>query len=250
MIAGVDGCKGGWIAVLRAAAAPARAMIFATFAELVDALPVDATIAVDMPIGLPERAGLGGRGPEALVRPVLGERQSSVFTIPSRAAVYAEPGPFASDEDRYMAHRRACTIALATSDPPRKFSIQAFGLVPKIRELDVLLLARPDLRRRIVESHPEVAFWQLNGEKAMSLPKKVKGRINPAGMAERRALLVAKGFDAALLARPPPSGAGEDDYLDACVMLLVAERVRAGVARSFPDPPIDDERGISLAIRV
>ncbi|MEO5323778.1 DUF429 domain-containing protein [Mesorhizobium sp. CC13] len=245
-VAGVDGCKAGWVAVIRhdAELLPA-ARVFAGFAGLLAALPDDATVAVDMPIGLPELSGRGGRGPEALVRPLLGERQSSVFSIPSRAAVHAETAAFTDLDAWHAAHRRASEVAMRTSSPPRGVSIQAFGIFSKIREIDALMMERPDLRGRVIESHPEVAFWRLNGERAMSLPKKIKSRVNPAGMEERKALLARAGHD---LDRPPPRGAATDDFLDACAMMLVAERHRRGETGSFPTPPGYDAHGIPVAI--
>jgi len=245
---GVDGCKAGWIAVSRGAAEPPAATVFPSFPALVDRFGPDAVIAVDMPIGLPDHCGHGGRGPEALVRRHLGQRQSSVFSIPSRAAVYAECGPFPTLEAWYDAHRRASAVARATSDPSRAISIQAFGIFSKIRELDAALRENPHLRGRVFESHPEMAFCMLNGGSAMTLPKKIKGRINPAGMEERRALLAAQELPRSFLDAPPPRGAGEDDFLDACAVLLVAERVRRGQARCFPDPPERDAHGIPVAI--
>ena len=245
---GVDGCKAGWVAVMRSADEELAARVFPSFEALLAALPDDAVIAVDMPIGLPERASHGGRGPEALVRRHLGERQSSVFSIPSRAAVHAEPGPFSSVEEWYAAHRRASAVARETSDPPRGVSIQAFGIFSKIREIDALLIARPDLRARVIESHPEAAFWRLNGERAMGLPKKIRGRINPPGMEERKALLALYGIARAFLDTAPPRGSAQDDFLDACAMLLVAERFRRGEAVPFPDPPPADGFGIPVAI--
>lgn len=247
-VAGVDGCKAGWVAVFRGSDGRLERFVEESFLALVDRLPPETVIAVDMPIGLPERTGHGGRGPEALVRRHLGERQSSVFSIPSRAAVYAEPGPFASLDDWYAAHRRAGEVARATSEPPRGISIQAFGIFSKIRELDQALIERPALRRRVIESHPEAAFWRLNGERPMALPKKIKGRINPAGMEERRCLLVACGLDEAFLRRGPPRGAGEDDFLDAAAILFVAERFAEGRAVPFPDPPGCDIFGNPVAI--
>ncbi len=246
--AGVDGCKAGWVAAIRWPDSTVEAAVFGDFATLVDFLPPDAMIAVDMPIGLPETTGKGGRGPEPLVRRYLGARQSSVFSIPSRAAVHAEPGPFDGIEAWYAAHRRASAVARATSDPPRGVSIQAFGIFSKIRELDGLMMACSELRMRIIESHPEVAFWRLNGEQAMSLPKKVKGRINPPGMAERKALLARCGLPEAFVSAPPPRGAAADDLLDACAVLLVAERYARGAAVPFPDPPFADAHGIPIAI--
>ena len=197
-IVGVDGCPAGWIAVFREADGDPSTAVFSTFAALTEAFPA-AIIAVDMPIGLPEFSGKGGRGPEALVRPLLGPRQSSVFSIPSRSAVYAETAAFTTVEAWYEAHRRASGVAKATSDPPRGVSIQAFGIFPKIREMDTLLRERADLGMRVFESHPEVAFMMLNGGQPMRLPKKIKGMVNPAGMEERKALLCRHGYNSGFL---------------------------------------------------
>jgi predicted RNase H-like nuclease len=246
---GVDGCPGGWIAVWRQDGGRPSVRVFPAFAELIAAFPDDTTVAVDMPIGLPEFSGRGGRGPEALVRPLLGQRQSSVFSIPSRAAVYAETASFTSVEESYAAHRRASEVARRTSDPPRGISIQAFGIFPKIREIDALLRERPDLSERVIESHPEVAFMQLNGGAPVSLPKKIKGVVNPPGMEERKALLCRHGYERAFLDEGPPAGAKADDFLDAACMMLVADRIRRGQAVSWPDPPGRDAYGIPVAIR-
>lgn len=248
-LAGVDGCRAGWVAAIaRPGHAPSVA-VFASFCELVDLLGADAVIAVDMPIGLPERIGRGGRGPEQAIRPFLGARQSSVFSIPSRAAVYAEPGPFADWEAMRAARVRADRVARETSDPPRGLAFQAFTLFPKIREIDQLLLSDAELRGRVIECHPELAFWRLNGEQAMALPKKVKGRIHPPGMAERRDLLMRHGLPASLVEGPPPRGAGEDDCLDAMACLMIASRHEKGLTEAFPDPPMADAHGIPVCIR-
>jgi len=249
-IAGVDGCKAGWIAVIQRPAGQPEARVYQAFAELVASLGEKAVIAVDMPIGLPGFTKHGGRGPEVLVRRLLGERQSSVFSIPSRAAVYACDEDFTTVERWYEAHRIASDVARATSQPPRGISIQAFGIFSRIRELDRLLRFRNDLCGRVIESHPEVAFWQLNGGRPMALPKKVKSRVNPAGMEERRDLLTRFGLPQAFLAGPPPRGAGEDDFLDASAMLLVAARHARGETRCFPDPPGRDPHCIPVAIHV
>ena len=108
----------------------------------------------------------------------------------------------------------------------------------------------PSLASRVIESHPEVAFWRLNGEQAMSLPKKVKGQVNPAGMAERRTLLAGLGLRRDFLEAAPPRGAAADDFLDACALLFIAARHARGQARPFPDPPDVDAYGIPIAIWV
>jgi predicted RNase H-like nuclease len=243
-VAGVDGCPGGWIAVLAGGDLPPVARRVDRVADLLTGPDGPQTVAIDMPIGLPERVGLGGRGPERAARAHLGERQSSVFSIPSRAAVWAGAG--LPDTEGYRETNR---IALLTSDPPRKVSKQGFYLFPKIRELDELLVTQPALRERVFECHPELAFWRLNGERAMSLPKKIKGRVNPDGMAERRACLAtAAPWTAAILANRPPKGVGEDDLLDATACAVIAARRADGLVRPFPDPPLIDARGIVVAI--
>jgi predicted RNase H-like nuclease len=237
MIAGVDGCRSGWVAAIAPAADLHRAelRLASSVIELLDALPIE-TLAIDMPIGLPDRVGRGGRAAEAAVRPLLGGRQSSVFSVPAREAVEAPD------------YGAACAAALRSSEPPRSIAKQCYGLFPKIRELDGLLRARRDLAAYVYEVHPEVAFWRLNGERALGTPKKVKGRPHEPGLTERRRLLVSAGFDPALLAAPPPRGAGRDDVLDAAACLAVAQRLAAGLAKPFPDPPERDRFGLPIAI--
>ncbi|MBB6465564.1 putative RNase H-like nuclease [Aminobacter lissarensis] len=248
-IAGVDGCKAGWVAVIRNDTGT-RVQVFGSFVDLLATMPDDAVVAVDMPIGLPDFTTKGGRGPEALVRPLLGQRQSSVFSIPSRAAVHADSAGFTDLETWYAAHRRSSEVAMQTSEPPRGVSIQAFGIFAKIREIDALMMAQSELRQRVIESHPEVAFWRLNGGQAMSLPKKIKGSVNPAGMEERKSLLARVGHDRSFLDQPAPRGAAADDFLDACAMMLIAERHSRGQTTSFPSPPARDINGIPVAIWV
>lgn len=247
--AGADGCRGGWIAAIAENDTPPEFRVFGQFAALVDALPGDALIAVDMPIGLPERCGPGGRGPEKLVRPLLGMRQSSVFSIPSRSAVYSGTAPASTGHGGWLAaHQRASAVARDTSDPPRGVSIQAFGLYAKIRELDTMLRENLSLRGRIFESHPELCFWRMNGRRPLGEPKKVKGAVYAPGLAERRRLLVRAGFDAESVAAPPPAGAAQDDLLDALAVLTAARNRRSGNALMFPDPPLLDSYGLPIAI--
>lgn len=235
----VDGCRARWIAVLMRANDPHtyRIMTAPTLAGIADAPEQPAVIAVDMPIGLPERTEGSGRQPEQLIRPLLGGRQSSVFAIPSRRAVEAED------------YGEACTIAAATSEPPRKVSRQGFAIFPKIREIDALLHARPELVSRAYEVHPELAFWALNGRKALDQPKKVKGTPYAPGMTLRRELLAGSGLlPEGLIHASPPRGAAADDLLDALAGLTVALDIARGGGQPFPDPPGRDAHGLPVAI--
>jgi predicted RNase H-like nuclease len=234
-VAGVDGCPAGWVVAFLDAGGQCRVAVVERFAE-VFAGGSPAVVAVDMPIGLPERVGPAGRGPEAAVRPLLGSRQSSVFSVPSRAAVYTDD------------FRAGCRAALATSEPPRMISKQLFHIAPKIRELDGFLRGAPELSSRVFEVHPEVAFWRLNGERALTEPKKVKGRPYGPGLAQRCDLLMAAGIPPAVIDQGPPSGAAIDDLLDGLACALTARRIRVGEARPFPDPPGRDAFGLAMAI--
>jgi predicted RNase H-like nuclease len=235
-VAGVDGCPAGWAVVfLRLDGDPAPEFaVFPDFAALLADARQPGVIAVDMPIGLPERIGPGGRGPERLVRPLLGERQSSVFSVPSRAAVM---------ENDYG---RACAVALATSEPPKKVSKQCFHLFPRIREIDRLMT--PALEGRVYEAHPELAFWRINDQRPVPVAKKVKGRANPPGIAFRTELLAAHGYRRAFLDQLLPRGVGRDDFLDAAVLGLAARRIAGGEGRSFPGAPDRDGKGLRIAI--
>ena len=237
-VMGVDGCPAGWIAVLlpiEADAAP-RIRLLANTEALRTVPEQPAVVAVDMPIGLPDRVGPGGRGPERLLRARLGARQSSVFAVPARAAVMA---------DGYAA---ACAAAQATSDPPRKISKQAFFLFPKIRDLDTVLRDDPVWALRVHEVHPEGAFMRLNGGRPLAEPKKVKSRVHSPGMDERRALLAAAGLPQALLQAVPPRGAATDDLLDACACAVTALAILSGEALRFAGEPDRDRFGLPIVI--
>ena len=237
-VAGVDGCPAGWIAVLHPFdnRSQAELKLFRNFSELLAFTPEPNPIAIDIPIGLSSVVAVGGRNADRAARAVLGGRQSSIFAMPSRAAVMCST------------YQEACEMALATSAPPRKVSKQAFHLFPKIREVDALMT--PGMQERIYECHPEVAFWALNGETALDLPKKVKSRPSRPGLELRRNLLRSAGYSPELLddSRFPRKSVGPDDIIDACVNAWSAGRILAGQARRFPDVPDVDERGLRMEI--
>jgi len=236
-LAGVDGCRDGWIAAfVRPSGAEGAVAVFDRFADVIASPQQPAIVAVDVPIGLPERGAQGGRAAENAVRPLLGARQSSVFSVPSRAAI--EATDYAS----------ACRAALATSAPPRKVSKQLFNIAPKIREVDAALRSDAALAAHVYEVHPELAFWRLNGGRPLAEPKKVKSVPYPPGLALRRQLLRDAGLPAALIDAQPPKGAGVDDLLDALACAAIARRILAGTARPFPDPPLRDLFGLPMAI--
>ena len=203
-----------------------------SFAEV---LALDAAvIAVDMPIGFPQGSG---RAAEREARSRLGERQSSVFSVPSRAAVMCAD------------YREACAANLANSDPPRKVSKQIFHIFPKMREIDALMT--PELQARVFEVHPELAFWAMNGEAPLPLPKKVKGRPHPPGLELRQALLAAGGLPARQPCRLHTYRRGRRRRRrpSRCLRLrLECPAHPEGRAVRFPADPPRDARGLRMEI--
>jgi predicted RNase H-like nuclease len=230
LVAGVDGCPAGWIAVLWDGARQLAPQLCKTFADVM-ALPAE-VIAVDMPIGLPERSA---RPPEREVRAKLGERQSSVFAVPVEKAIYC------ADYDE------ACRVNFLNSNPRRLVSKQCFHLFPKMREIDALVM--PHHQLRIYESHPELAFWVMNGEAPLPLPKKMKGQPYPPGLELRRALLRKNDVPVESLVHDyRRRDVGADDLLDACACTFVAWRILNRQSIRFPANPPLNARGLRMEI--
>jgi len=218
-IAGVDGCPAGWIAVIERLGAPLCASIFARFEELLKSLSDVGVIAVDIPIGLPER---GARDCDVEARRRLGVRGSSVFPAPLRPVLNA------------VSYEEASRVRFEIEG--KRMSRQAFGIVKKIREVDLALVESPPARRKVVEVHPELSFATWRGRPMQNSKRK------SAGKAERRELIRGHWRDA--LERCEASFArkacGLDDLYDAFAALWSARRVASGVAVQLPvSAPVD-----------
>ena len=122
---------------------------------------------------------------------------------------------------------------------------QLLRLLPSV---DECLRATPAAAERVFEVHPELAFWRLNGGRALTEPKKVKSRPYEPGLVLRRGLLTAAGIPAQAVNAAPPKGASADDLLDALACAAIARRLHAGIAQPFPNPPPRDAFGLTMAI--
>jgi len=227
LVAGVDGCPGGWVVVTTPAASDgptAARVVVELSAVLADALADRlAVVGVDIPIGLSEEV----RTCDTAARRALGARHVCVFSAPPRATLTAtDPGTA----------RRVCRQVRGTS-----MTLQTFHLLPRIRELDEALTAEPALVRRVHEVHPELSFAELAGAPVAASKHTPEGR-------RRRAELLAPVFpdlDDLLAARPV--GARPDDLLDALAVAWTARRIHAGTARTFGDGRVD-ARGLPMRI--
>lgn len=228
-IAGVDGCPGGWFRVCRERSNDTlRFDLVGNVADLLDD-PYPTIVAIDMPIGLPER---GDRVCDREARKLLGPRRSSVFPVPPRSVLASR------------SYEAACRRAERVDG--RRITRQAWHLLPKIRALDALLQASEDARSIFHEAHPELCFRAWNDGHAMSAPKR-----QADGRAQRRALVDAwlgAEVRGAARAASPRRELADDDILDAIAALWTANRIADGAACTLPSPPPQDQSGLPMRI--
>ena len=232
-VAGVDGCKSRWLCIGRDLhTGGIEARLFESAAQLADQEPLPDVIGWDIPIGLADDGA--GRSCDRAARSVLcAPRASSVFSAPIRAALAA-------------ASRAEASEITARLCEGRRVAAQAFGIFAKVRQLDALFEARPALQGRIREVHPEICFWAWNGGVPMQHYKKTE-----AGEHERRNLVARHFGDGAFESvrrQLAPMRAPADDILDAFAVLWTAERIANGVARTLPEEPPRDSRGLRMEI--
>ncbi len=204
-VAGVDGCRAGWIAFKVGIASRA------TFVELIDLPDIlrhrpseIACVGIDIPIGLLN----GPRACDSAARQLLGwPRRNSVFSPPCREALIAK------------CYSEACNVNSRVTN--KKMSQQAWGIAPKIKQVDDAI--RAECQNWVYEVHPEVSFWAMAGQRPMEHRKK-----STAGCSERLTLLRPEFDQIDSFLEDRPSGVGKDDLLDAAVAAWSALRIARG----------------------
>jgi predicted RNase H-like nuclease len=131
---------------------------------------------------------------------------------------------------------------------PYGMSRQAYGILPKIREVDGLM--RPALQQTVYEAHPELAFMSLTGSPILANKKTPDGRA-----ARLQALSQATpGFHRLQHVLTQATGTFKrtqvagDDLLDAGVLAWTACRIASGRANRVPPHPDVDRRGLRMEI--
>lgn len=253
LVAGVDGCRAGWVLAVAAVAErggaegaevdggasgnagrclPLRGEIevsvvpdFASLAAAVRAGTI-AAAGVDIPIGLTRS---GPRHCDVEARRMLGPRRSSVFPAPVRSALAA-----ATYEDACARSRHACG---------RGISKQLFNILPKIREVDAAMATAPELQDHVFEMCPELSLAVMASAPMAHAKRTREGRD------ERLAALRTVFGDVAALTARPPAGAAPDDVLDAIAGLWSAARFAYGSALCLgADAGERDENGLRMAV--
>ncbi len=226
---GIDGCKSGWF-YFRFDDELATFGVVDHVADLLDSLPDDACALIDMPIGLRAR-GKRERLCDIEAREQLGPRRSSVFAAPLRPVLRAKDYAAANAQQKRLSGRG--------------LSRQTWNLVPKIRELDNLLLQQPRAQAIFHEAHPELMFAGLAGG-PMSHPKKTRD-----GFTERMTILSILHPDAETLVASAFLAHGgfeaaRDDVVDAFVLALAAYKREK--LRGLPTEAERDPKGLPMQI--
>ena len=232
-VAGVDGCRAGWVAVLveLEASRIRRAAVYVAhrFVEILGMEPALHTVAIDIPIGLLEEPQPGGRQCDRDARRILGRpRASSVFNPPLREQLSA----------RVYGGCRT-----------KGMSRQSFGILPKIREVDDALCQRT--LGLVFEAHPELAFGVAAGRPMQFNKKTEQGRRERTAGLRRLPVPWAQALRRVLVCGETcyrRDLVGRDDLIDAAILSWTAARLATGQARSLPAVPSVDRCGRPMAI--
>jgi predicted RNase H-like nuclease len=227
---GIDGCKKGWIYAAVGSKNVYRIGFEADIRNLWDKAKRASLTLIDIPIGLSFE---GPRSCDLEARKFLKPKSGScVFPPPCREACLAK------------SYEKACSVNKKTLGT--KISKQAWGIAPKIREVDEFLRSTPEATGKVRESHPEVCFAALAGQPVVSSKKEA------AGMSERLEILkrYLGDIDSKILyafIANRKNGAALDDILDALAVAVTA-RYASGNPLTLPQSPKKDLEGLPMEI--
>ncbi|OKY78706.1 MAG: putative nuclease, RNAse H fold [Candidatus Methanohalarchaeum thermophilum] len=193
---GIDGTRKGWIV-----ANYRDQVLNIKFIDQVSELDIKRAL-IDMPIGLPEQEI---RESDKKARKILSPyRHYSIFNTPIRKAVYAED------------YEQACRIQEEKTG--KRISKQTWNIVPKIREVDQFLSQNKLIK--LHESHPEIIFKQLGGNKVIKPSKHTKkGLKKRIQTITKNTILKEKEIQKAIR----KTQGKKDDIIDAIVLSIAGK---------------------------
>lgn len=219
MIAGVDGCKHKWIAVVQSDDGHILAREPCEFRYLIEDASLD-LIVIDIPIGLRES---GPREADRQARRHLQHRHVCVFPAPTRRILDCSSREQAS---------RQCVEA---GDP--KVNVFQWAIVPKVKQIDCIVREMGDARNRIREGHPELSFTLMNGDVPLISKKKKEGLAQRQSLIERHLWVSVTSLTPHL-----------EDVLDAYALLWTAQRIQRHKELRLPAESQVDKFGLRMEI--
>lgn len=241
-LAGVDGCKGGWVVALgQVNGVTEKPFFIRSIGDIFNGKSAPSLVAIDVPIGLPTHSPVGGRKPEPELRKLLRGKESSVFRVPCRAAIHA--GLDASGKADRRKYDAAKKIAQNNSEDGKAFPLQSFYIFDKINEVDAYLRLKGRAKaKKFYETHPELAFYYMNECAPVLASKKSK-----EGFRHRRRLLLREGIAPDVIDNWPKE-AKRDDAVDALACLVTARCLAKNAARPHPTFFEKDDCKLPMAI--
>jgi predicted RNase H-like nuclease len=209
VIAGVDGYKDKWIAVVARQSGGTEIRGPLAFLDLYRDLSLE-LIVIDIPIGL---ANQGYRKADQEARRFLGKRHSCIFSAPIRPIL--DCGWLEACQKRFALEEKKC-------------SKQQVAIFPKVAEVDRLLRSGTPTQTRVIECHPEVSFTLMN--KGVPLQSK-----HSADGKKMRLELIRQNFSEIGSQIDKWSIGVRKDILDACALLWTAQRISLETAQLFPE---------------
>ncbi|MFC1776132.1 DUF429 domain-containing protein [Pseudomonadota bacterium] len=227
---GIDGCPTGWFYVGIDIHGECQFGVLEKYSDIGLFANRAKLILVDIPIGLVS-SGNTERLCDKAARKVIKPRGSSVFPAPARAALL---------EHSYIKGSEANFQAVG-----KKLSKQSWNIVPKIREVDDYMRSQ-DLRGKVREMHPEVAFWALNDRMPLQYGKKKREGAEERLEILTRFLPFARDCYEDALNTYKRKDVAADDILDAMVGAVTAMHFPR--IKTFPESPNKDEEGLAMEI--
>ena len=229
--AGIDGCKAGWI-LISFTEGEEKYQVLRTNEELKSAFETYDRIFIDMPIGLEDEEYT--RECDRLLRKELGgEYAPSVFTPPIRPALEAP------------SYVEANMMIFEYTE--KKLSLQAWNITPKIKVVDGFLRENPELKEKVLESHPELLFQMLNGGmifQKKNLKKGIRHRLELIKEKEP----IADDFFRDIKEDFRRAEVGEDDIVDAMALAYFAKKSERDGVKTIPEVVEFDSEGLPKAI--
>ncbi len=191
--------------------------LYPSFMSILDERPAYETLVINIPIGYRAKPTDPPRRCDVEARGLITWRGGAIHNAPSKAVLDGSISWLEGNLDAVTA-----------------------TLLPRIREVAAEM--SPFRQRVVYEGHPEMSFFQLNGERPLDNSKKIE-----VGRDERRALLMDKisGIEKVLDAE---TDIPAKHVYDASVLLWTARRVHGKGARRVPIEPEWDEDGVRMEI--
>lgn len=220
IVTGVTPWKSKWLVasakLAGATFAPEQPRLFDSFAEVLSESPSFAIIIVNAPIGYAAGPDMETRTCEKVARALLRRRGATIHTSPTRLVLTESRGSTSHKLDAVSAR-----------------------LLPRYRE--VASEMSPYRQRVVYEGHPELSFFQLNGDTPLRYSKNTEaGRTERQILVEKRIPEVTKIIDAQMVKVP------QKHLLDAAALLWTARRVFAHAATRIPTDAEWDSEGLRI----